>query len=201
MSYIAIPDTNLAITYKVRVNRNAFIRIKDEHLAMWNIQAQDLLQNAIDNSVLMDKATFRSMNDVILDMLVQDYKESHFDQNISDDEIRNNLRGRMFNSFDEIYVLSTENYQSNASLLYPDLLNDIKRRLDESVYILPSSTHETLIVKESAAQDIGIDNLRDIVRSVNAEVVDAEDYLSDEIYYFDGQLKQVGDEPFDRVAI
>ncbi len=201
MSCIAIPDTNLAITYKVRVNSNGFIRIKDEHLSMWNIQAEDLLKNAIDNSVLMDKATFRSMNDVILDMLVQDYKASHYGEDISDDEIRQHLRERMFSSFDNIFVLSTEIYQSNSSLLYPNLLSEIKHKLNEAVYIIPSSRHETLIVKESDANDIGISSLRDIVRSVNAGTVGAEDFLSDEIYYFDGRLRQVDEKDINEFAV
>ena len=55
-------------------------------------------------------------------------------------------------------------------------------------YILPSSVHEVIIVKaESDAIDAnGSDGLKNMVREVNSTMLVPSDYLSDNIYFFDG---------------
>ena len=52
---------------------------------------------------------------------------------------------------------------------------------DCDLYILPSSIHEVLLLADN---EIPVDELRRMVRSVNRGVVDEMDRLSDEVYYY-----------------
>ena len=49
------------------------------------------------------------------------------------------------------------------------------------LYILPSSIHEVLLLKDD---EISAEELRRMVRSVNRGVVDEMDRLSDEVYHY-----------------
>lgn len=70
-----------------------------------------------------------------------------------------------------------------ASIVFGDVLTEIKSKLKENYYILPSSINEVLIVPESFAEP---DFIRKMVRDVNNTVVDKAERLSDSIYFYDG---------------
>lgn len=190
----SIPITpDLMITFKVAIMPDASIRVTNEHMKLWgNITPEELLEDARRNAVVMDKATFRSIGDVLVDYLIEDYKEQH--PNVPEDEFRARIKDEMFGDIDGmLYVLSTQQ-QSNAAMLYPDMLDDIRAKLDDNLVILPSSTREILIMKEKDALDVGLDTVRAMVHEVNRDVVmqdNATEFLSDEILRYDGELKQI----------
>lgn len=69
-----------------------------------------------------------------------------------------------------------------AVMLYDGLLEDFAETIGSDFYILPSSRHEVIFVpfcREYAAED-----LQEIVRFVNGEIVHKEDYLSDSVYFY-----------------
>lgn len=193
-----IPITpDLMITFKVSVMPNASIRITNDHLHLWgDVSPEEILEIARQNAVVMDKATFRSIADVIIDMIVEERKAQYPD--ISEDEFRSRIRNEMFGGIDGmLYVLSTQR-QSNAAMLYPDLLEDIRKQLDDDLILLPSSIHEILCMKKEDALNIGLNNVRSMVREVNRDIVmqdNASDFLSDEILMFDQDgLRQIDEE-------
>ena len=59
--------------------------------------------------------------------------------------------------------------------------------IGENFYILPSSIHEVIIIAES--QSPSKDDLQDMVRDINETQVDAEELLSDTIYYYNFKEK------------
>lgn len=59
----------------------------------------------------------------------------------------------------------------------------------EDFYILPASVHELLVIKKSAVQGPGI--LREMVRSVNREHVRPEIQLSNEVFEYRGEERQI----------
>ncbi len=193
-----IPITpDLMITFKVSVGNNAYIRVTNEHLKAWGIiSPESLLEDARNNSVVLDKAVFRSLNDVLVDMLLDEYKSGNPNMEVTD-ELRNSIKEQVSGGMqDAVYMLSTENH-SNASMLYPDTLEKIKELLDDNLIILPSSTDEVLIMKEAFALEMGLDVVKSMVQSVNRDVVmqdNATQYLSDEILRYDGELKQIDEQ-------
>ena len=75
-----------------------------------------------------------------------------------------------------------------ASILYPNLLELIGNKLG-NFYILPSSLHEALIVPVSAG--MGVKELKEMVRSVNATEVEPEDLLSNSVYLYDTRTQKI----------
>ena len=67
--------------------------------------------------------------------------------------------------------------------------------MQDNLVILPSSIHEVLIMRERDALSMGLDTVRSMVREVNRDVVmqqdGGQDFLSDEILVYDGELRQI----------
>lgn len=81
-----------------------------------------------------------------------------------------------------MYVLSNRINKYGASvILYPEYLKKLSLLLKDDLFILPSSIHELLVVPAACTEP---DTLRDIVKAVNAEEVDAEEMLSENVYKY-----------------
>ncbi len=88
------------------------------------------------------------------------------------------------------WVLTNEDKTFGAaSLAFPESLENVKKTLGEDFYILPSSIHEVLCMRESACDSIS--DLENMVKSVNSTEVSEKDFLSDNIFYYDGKLRNV----------
>lgn len=86
-----------------------------------------------------------------------------------------------------ILVLTNEAGINGAtSLLYPEIPQMIYQKVKGNYYLLPSSVHEFLIVPER--DDTAPKELRAIVREVNRTEIKKEEFLSDQIYYFNGEI-------------
>lgn len=74
-------------------------------------------------------------------------------------------------------------YQNRGAvgMLRTDLLEKFAEQGGCDLYILPSSIHEALLLKDDK---MPVNELREMVRSVNRGVVDEMDRLSDEVYYY-----------------
>ena len=62
--------------------------------------------------------------------------------------------------------------------------------MEQSFYILPSSTHEALIIPATAETGNPV-QLKNMVMEVNESCVEPEDYLSDEVYYYDAEREMI----------
>nr|WP_296441483.1 DUF5688 family protein [uncultured Acetatifactor sp.] len=76
-----------------------------------------------------------------------------------------------------------------ACLLYPGVLEGIAEKEGCSFYILPSSVHEVILLPDDG--EIVPDELKKMVAEVNRSYVAAEEVLTDSIYYFNMQKKEV----------
>jgi hypothetical protein len=86
-----------------------------------------------------------------------------------------------------LLVLSNESgVNGAAAIIYPEVPQRIYEYVGKNYYLLPSSVHELLIVPDDGEVDSL--SLREIVREVNQTHIEAEEYLSDDIYYFDGEI-------------
>lgn len=83
----------------------------------------------------------------------------------------------------EMYVATNVNGVNGASvMLYDDLLKNFANKIGKNLFILPSSTHELILVP-----DTGFMNAKDIksmVMDVNETQVAADEILSNNVYYF-----------------
>ena len=76
-------------------------------------------------------------------------------------------------------------------IIYEDLMSELLMNIKEntSFYILPASVHELIVL--SALAEYTEDELRGIVREVNATEVGDESKLSDELYYWDYETERI----------
>lgn len=87
-------------------------------------------------------------------------------------------------------VLTNESGIDGAALIAcPEVLKAVQKEIGEEFYILPSSIHEVLIMPKSDA-DI-VEELKEMVSSINKAEVLPEDRLSDNVYEFDGHSLKI----------
>lgn len=103
-----------------------------------------------------------------------------------------------------MYVLTNESGSFGAAaLFYPNVKEKAAELLGSGYYVLPSSSHEVILVPETAG--IAEKELCDMVKQANRTVVDEKDILSDNVLRYDmvdRRLEKVSGEPErgDRVA-
>lgn len=84
----------------------------------------------------------------------------------------------------EFCVLSNPGgFYGAAHILNRDYLSELSEKCGESMFILPSSKHELILIPESHVPDP--DALYGMVEEVNRTAVLREDYLSDNVYFYD----------------
>ena len=127
-----------------------------------------------------------SMNAVMTDMMVP--------QIMSDYGVDREEAIKMVNDMvptdDKLFVL-TNNQKLNgaAALLDEKMMEQIAERVGNDFYILPSSVHEVLIVPKEAGMDFK--DLEAMVQEVNATQVAPQDKLSDHVYQYDIETREV----------
>ena len=85
---------------------------------------------------------------------------------------------------DMFVITNRQGYFGAAAAFYPDVLQQVHERLG-NFYMLPSSVHEWLILPEEMGMQVS--DLERMVRDVNYYEVSDEDFLSDDVYHFDGE--------------
>ncbi len=83
----------------------------------------------------------------------------------------------------ECYVITNKDYIYGAvGILRTDLLEGLSDILQCNFYILPSSLHEIILLADQEEKDT--ETLREMVREINREVVEKDEWLSDQVYYY-----------------
>ena len=72
-----------------------------------------------------------------------------------------------------------------AVLCYGDPVREFAKQVESDLYIIPSSTHEILILPKEPGS--GTEVLKDLIWEINRQEVEADEYLSDSLYVYDRQ--------------
>ena len=89
-----------------------------------------------------------------------------------------------------MYVLTTESGNLGASaLFYPDVQEKAAELMGSGYYVLPSSVHECILVPDIAGHNEK--DLCAMVKEANRTVVEPKDVLSDNVYHFDKDSRQL----------
>lgn len=86
-----------------------------------------------------------------------------------------------------LVLTNTASLFGASTVFYDHLLEQVAEKLQCSFYILPSSLHEVILLK-----DFGEMNpmcLKAMVKEVNSTEVEPEDILSENVYYYNRRLK------------
>ena len=74
-------------------------------------------------------------------------------------------------------------------IIYPKILKEISEMIGGDFYILPSSIHEVLVIKDNGDKEN--DELEKMVREVNESCVLPEEVLSDHVYHYSEESDRI----------
>ena len=103
-----------------------------------------------------------------------------------------------------MYVLTTETGTLGAAaLFYPEVREKAAELMGSGYYVLPSSVHEVILVPDTIGHNE--QELCDMVKQANRTVVEPQDVLSDNVYHYDRETRDLSRvdperEKADRVA-
>jgi len=172
--------TDLAIVCMVEIDsmeeHSGTVLIHNNHICMWGIRENTLLDDATENSMKISEPRINKMSDVILAMY------ENCDNPKTKEEIRNDMEWIESEPYN-MFVLSNKKQHCGASvIIYPDLLAGIGDSLKCDFYILPSSIHEVIILPKSIS---GLQcNMNSMIESINKEMLLPEEVLADHAYYY-----------------
>ena len=170
-----IPYLDLAVVFYYRLEKGKFqgatMLIHNCNLEAWKIDPRQLLEDAVMNTSRKLPYSLQGMDALISEL--------------SGDEDQGLYTGEEI-----MYVLSNqEKCFGAAALLYPHLLSHISKIFRKNFYVLPSSVHECILVPDQG-QYSRIELTR-MVREVNQTQVEADEILSDQVYYYDRQQEKL----------
>ncbi len=138
------------------------VLVRNEHMALWHVDEQELHEKAELNKYHLMPAVFTSIGEMLRDLTGQD------EPWVSDDSL---------------YVLTSRDKCWGAAWMSDTkLLARIRRRLGCDFYILPSSVHEVMILPQLGKTDAA--SLMRIVSEINEQQVPDEEILEDTVYVY-----------------
>ena len=81
-------------------------------------------------------------------------------------------------------VVRSEREHNGASfIMHSELMEDLAENVKRDFYIIPSSVHELIIMPVDFGLDV--DSIKEMIKSINSEILSAEEKLSDSLYLWD----------------
>lgn len=160
---------NFAVTYQMKVSVSeeykAKIQVNHRLMELWGIPEEELYEAAMEN--LKSEAYQIQPMSKLLGTGVK------FPEDMPEEYVLSNIRF----------------CYGAAEMLREDILEKFSRKIGGNFYILPSSVHELILVPESAY--ICTEYLREMVKEVNESIVTKEEWLSEDIYYYDSEKNKI----------
>lgn len=162
---------DLSMVFFVSVEQyGGSILIYNSHCEMWGIDVDELYEAAVENTPKICPLKLQTMKELFGELLIEELDKA-----------------------EPMYILSNEKKVCGAAaFLYPESLQQVADRVKSDFYILPSSIHETIIFP--AEETVETEWLTDMVRTVNDTMVNEEEILGDNVYFYSresGELKMV----------
>lgn len=181
---------DLAVTYCVMLGEDAngsmSVPITNQLMETWGVTQEDLHQLAQTNQETLTPSTFKSMNEVMAEMMIPQIMD---DMGV-DRESAEQMISDMIPPDDMMYVLSNEQKVNGAAALLDEkMMDQVAEKVGVDFYILPSSVHEVLIVP--AEVGMNLKDLENMVQEVNATQVAPQDRLSDHVYQYDNETHEI----------
>lgn len=170
---------DLAMFIVVRVSEDAFFKVRQDMVEALGISHDELFDYAKLNK--RENMEFESLNRIVLGQ-IHDLNETEISEL----------------PFEPPYMLSNKERLFGASLIAdPVVMNNVKEMIGGDFYVLPSSTHELLVLPKEGAD---LDMLKTMVQEVNEHEVSEEDKLSDNVYECDGSNIKIASQELEKTA-
>lgn len=184
-----VPHTiqgDLAITYHIMVDvRNGEVgsaMITNQVLDSLGISKDQLHQDALENSPKILPARIEPLVFVLNRMFNQEQAvtPATFDEQLKDITLGDG---------DMVVLSNQELVNGAATLFYPGLLEQIGDQVGGNFFILPSSTHETILVPDNGS--LVLKDLELMVKQINQTELSAKDFLTDTVYHYDSEDRKL----------
>ncbi len=143
------------------------ILIYNSHMKMWNTNHQELMKLAQENTPKLFPTLI-----ITMDMILQNMSQVEADR------------------MEPLYVLTNQQRcQGAACILYSEMLENIAKKLGGSYYILPSSIHEVILLRDKGTEDAK--ELHEVILEANSTQLLKEEILSDYPYYYNCSEKKL----------
>ncbi|MDE6851530.1 MAG: hypothetical protein K2J67_03450 [Lachnospiraceae bacterium] len=176
---------DLSVIYRYVVSQDehgmASIKVTNEMLVQSGMTPEELFQHAAENSKKMFPSRVCRLEDVLFGMP-------------GGDGIPEELAGLFETDRDpkeSLWVITNSSGVNGAvSMLYDENLNKLAEKMGTDLYIMPSSVHEVLAVSVEMGSG-NPEELAEMVQGANMSVVELEDRLSNNVYHYDKDLREL----------
>ncbi|WP_294241657.1 DUF5688 family protein [Pseudobutyrivibrio sp.] len=166
---------DMAVVYRFVLDSDSegrgSILVTNQLMDNYGITAEQLHADALQYAPVMRPAVIQTMAETLLEMMGPEAKDMI--PVLPDDPL--------------FVATVPDKIQGAGVLAYQDFMEQAAERVGGDFFILPSSIHEILLVRDDGTFDIN--HLEDMVKQVNETEVAPEDLLTDSVYHYDSKEK------------
>lgn len=184
-----IPFLDFAITFRYLASKDAMgvasSIISNQEFEAWGVSIEELYEIALCNSMQHFPWRMESLAKVITKSIPDDLAR----------QLPPEVYRAMTETVDQLcgvnmYVLTNDvGINGATSILYDKVLENFARVQDSNVFLLPASVHEMILIPEDEETDPRL--LSQLVWNANQSSVGLIDLLSNQIYYYDRNTKDI----------
>lgn len=179
LPYVEFLDMAVSFYYVDEADReglNKLLTVSNGLMRRWGTDTEELLRLASENTPRIFPEEYLPIDQMIAKLMCPD---------LGGEE---ELSGSAFEGSPLQILRNMHRQYGAACLLYPGLLERIAEK-EGSFYIIPSSVHETILIKDTGAASA--DRLKEMIYQVNREALEPEEVLTDSLYYYDAAEKKM----------
>ena len=175
---------DLSIVFQCMISQEGFgmasILVHNVHLKLWGVTTEELYRAAEENTQKLMPYEIKSMAEVLCEIMEPEDPQGYDHEEGME----------QFSDSVPMYVLSNRNrVEGAACILYPDLVRDLADKARSSLYIIPSSIHELLLLPTENDEESA--EIKGMIREINDTQVSEEEILSYSLYYYDREERKI----------
>lgn len=162
---------DMAVVYRFVLDQtdsgNGTILVTNQLLDQYGITKDQLRADAMENAPEIRPSEIRGMSEVM-------------------SEIAPGMIPEVAPEDEQIFVATVPDKIHGAGVIaYPNFMEDAAQKMGGDFFVLPSSIHEVLLVRDNG--QMTAKELENMVKEVNATQVEPADQLTDHVYHYDSQ--------------
>lgn len=178
---------DLAITYHLAIRIDDIgvgsTTITNDILKRYGISEEQLHADAMENS-----PNVRPIHVMVMGSMIEQLMGMGPETILKDESVQSIAevisKGMEMGSENPMFIVTNSQTVGGAGVIfYPEVMDQIGEGFQGNFFILPSSTHETLVIPDNGAFDYRV--LEDMVQTINENEVAPEERLSDHVYHYD----------------
>lgn len=174
-----------SIVYRVMVDKTgdgiATAVVGNDMAEAVGLKEEELFFAATENTKRLLPVKIQSMNEIMLGMMTRE----GMPKEVAEEMIASMTPG----DSPAMWIVTNEQGINGAvNMLYDENLQGLAQKLQDDLYILPSSIHEVICIPASMGRP---EELAEMVHEVNSTVVSIEERLSNQVYHYDKDLRKL----------